>query len=572
MTEISTLQSFRIKYKPELPRSLKKGIKRVAVQEGDKTDSITHQEELKALFPTTYGQSVITFKSGKKPKKLEAKNFGVILSGGQAPGGHNVITGLYDALKKINKNNKLFGFLGGPSGIVDGKYIELDDALIDSYRNTGGFDMIGSGRTKLETEEQFMKVWQVCQNLNISGIVIIGGDDSNTNAALLAEWLKAKNAGICVVGCPKTIDGDLKNAQIETSFGFDTACKTYAGLVGNIQRDALSAKKYWHFVKLMGRSATHVGLEVALQTHPNITLISEEVEASKMSLDALVQGMVDVIVERAEAGKNYGVAVIPEGIIEFIPEMKKLITNLNDSMSLVESSDAYKNAKTDAERFQSVIDHLNQTAPDSAKVFDSLPALIKAQLLLDRDPHGNIQVSKIETEQLLINMIKVKLEKLRAEDKYHGKFSGQAHFFGYEGRCAFPSNFDANYCYALGYNACALLQSGRTGYISCIKNLTAPVNKWIAGGTPLTMMMTMEKRHGQFKPVIQKALVKLDGPVFKKLLENRSKWALTDDYQFPGAIQYYGPIEVTNATTKTLELEKGKMKQRRWFKRLRLFR
>ncbi len=571
MTQISTLQSFRIKYKPELPRSLKKGIRNVSAVEGDKTDSITHQEELKALFPTTYGQSVITFKSGKKPKKLEAKNFGVILSGGQAPGGHNVITGLFDGLKRINKNNKLFGFLGGSAGAVDGNYIEITGELIDSYRNTGGFDMIRSGRTKLETEEQFMKVWQVCQNLNISGIIIIGGDDSNTNAALLAEWFKAKNTGIAVVGCPKTIDGDLKNAQIETSFGFDTACKTYAGLVGNIERDALSATKYWHFIKLMGRSATHVGLEVALQTHPNITLISEEVEAGNMSLDELVQSMTEVIVARAEKGKNYGVALIPEGVIEFIPEMKALISNLNDSLELVEKSPAFKNAHSDTERFKAVIAHLNERAPESAKLFDSLPTLIKAQLLLDRDPHGNIQVSKIETEQLLISMIKERLAKLKAEGKYSGKFSAQAHFFGYEGRCAFPSNFDANYCYALGYNACALLQCGRTGYISCIKNLTAPVNKWMACGTPLTMMMTMEKRHGQFKPVIQKALVKLNGPVFKRLVDNRTKWALEDDYQFPGAIQYFGPYEVTNATTQTLELEKGKMKQRRWFKKLRLF-
>jgi len=569
---ISTLQTFRIKYKPRLPRSLRKGIRRVSIVTGDATDSISHQQELKSMFANTYGQPVLTFKSGKKPKQLESKNIGVILSGGQAPGGHNVITGLYDALKQINPENKLYGFLGGPSGIVDNQYIVFDDEKINAYRNTGGFDLIGSGRTKLEKEDQFMKVWANCKELNISGIVIIGGDDSNTNAALLAEWLKAKNAGISVIGCPKTIDGDLKNAQIETSFGFDTATKTYAELVGNIERDALSAKKYWHFVKLMGRSATHVGLEVALQTHPNITLISEEVENAAMSLEQIVTDMTNIIVARSKQGKNYGVAVIPEGLIEFIPEMKQLIVNLNDSMALVESSSEYKQATDDQKRFQIILQHLSQTAPDSARVFNSLPALIKAQLLLDRDPHGNIQVSKIDTEQLLISMIKTRLDALKAEGQYDGKFSGQAHFFGYEGRCAFPSNFDANYCYALGYNACALLQAGQTGYISCIKNLTAPTNKWIAGGTPLTMMMTVEKRHGQFKPVIQKALVDLKGPVFKCLQDNRSKWAMEDDYQFPGAIQYFGPDEVVNATTKTLELEKGKMKQRRWFKRLRLFR
>ena len=569
---ISTLQSYRIKYQPRLPRALRKGIRRISVVTGDVTDSISHQQELKSMFPNTYGQPVLTFKTGKKPKYLAAKNFGVILSGGQAPGGHNVIIGLYDALKQIHPRNQLYGFLGGPSGIVDNKYVLFTDEIIDSYRNTGGFDLIGSGRTKLEKEEQFMKVWANCKELNISGIVIIGGDDSNTNAALLAEWLKSKNAGINVIGCPKTIDGDLKNAQIETSFGFDTATKTYAEMVGNIERDALSAKKYWHFIKLMGRSATHVGLEVALQTHPNITLISEEVETTAMSLNQIVTDMTDIIVARSQQGKNYGVAVIPEGLIEFIPEMKKLIINLNDSMALVESSTEYKQAADDQTRFGIILNHLSQTAPDSAKVFNSLPPLIKAQLLLDRDPHGNIQVSKIDTEQLLISMIKERLDALKIEGKYDGKFSGQAHFFGYEGRCAFPSNFDANYCYALGYNACALLQAGQTGYISCIKNLSASTHKWIAGGTPLTMMMTVEKRHGEFKPVIQKALVDLNGPVFKFLQNNRQKWAIEDDYQFPGAIQYFGPDEVVNATTKTLELEKGKMKQRKWYNRLRLFR
>ena len=552
MTELSPLQKARLAFKPVLPSTLAAGIKKVAVIEGDKTECVKDQEQIKRLFENTYGKCTVTFKSGDE-QSFAARNVGVILSGGQAPGGHNVVAGLYDALKQANPESKLYGFLGGPSGIIDGEYMELTDEIIDAYRNTGGFDIIGSGRTKLETEEQFEKSLANCKKLNISGIVIIGGDDSNTNAAMLAEWFVSKNAGIQVIGCPKTIDGDLKNDQIEISFGFDTATKTYAELVGNIQRDVNSAKKYWHFVKVMGRSATHVALEVALQTQPNITLISEEVEEKKMSLRQIVDYMADIIARRANDGKNFGVALIPEGLIEFIPEMKTMIANLNDVMSTLEQDASYNKLTVPADRFNFIESRLE---PENAKVFESLPVLIKAQLLMDRDPHGNVQVSKIETEKLLIEMIKVKLDEMKAQGEFMGKFSDQCHFFGYEGRCAFPSNFDANYCYALGYNAYALIQSGLTGYLSSVRNLTAPSSEWIAGGVPLTMMMNMERRHGQMKPVIQKALVRLDGPVFKKLEANRENWAMNDEYVFPGSIQYWGPSEVCDITTQTLKLER----------------
>jgi len=552
---LSPLQVERLKYQPKLPQSLQAGIKRLDLVEGAATQSVRDQEEIKSLFPNCYGGPVVTFKASEDELISEKRNIGVILSGGQAPGGHNVIAGLYDAIKQANPENKLYGFLGGPSGIIDGNYIEFTDEFIDEYRNTGGFDIIGSGRTKLETEEQFMKSWDNCKKLGINGIVIIGGDDSNTNACMLAEFFAAKNAGIQVIGCPKTIDGDLKNEQIEISFGFDTACKTYSELVGNIQRDANSAKKYWHFIKLMGRSATHVGLEVALQTQPNITMISEEVEAKQMSLASIVDYMSDIIAKRAEQGKNFGIALIPEGLIEFVPEMKAMIANLNDTMAEIEGK--LNSAKNDEEKFVIIESALE---PANAKVFNSLPTLIKSQLLMDRDPHGNVQVSKIETEKLLIAMIEEKLAGMKKEGKFSGKFGSQAHFFGYEGRCAFPSNFDADYCYALGYNAYALMQFGLTGYLSSVRNLTAPASEWVAGGIPLTMMMNMEKRHGKMKPVIQKALVDLNGPVFKKLQDNRESWALNDDYVFPGAIQYFGPSSVCDITTQTLKLEKeGKL-------------
>ena len=555
MKELSPLQIERLKYQPKLPSSLAQGINNLEVVEGKATEAVDNKEDIQKLFKNTYGKPTVTFKSTSSVNASEQRNVGVILSGGQAPGGHNVIAGLYDALKQANSNNKLYGFLGGPSGIIDGKYVEFTDEFINDYRNTGGFDIIGSGRTKLETQEQFEKSLAVCKKLNISAVVIIGGDDSNTNAALLAEWFVANNADIQVIGCPKTIDGDLKNEQIEISFGFDTATKTYAELIGNIERDANSAKKYWHFIKIMGRSASHVALEAALQTQPNITMISEEVEQKKMSLEEIVNYMTDIIVKRADAGKNFGIAVVPEGLIEFIPEMKSMIANLNDIMASLESDPLFVNATTIREKFDIVE---NRLEPANAKVYSSLPALIKGQLLADRDPHGNVQVSKIETEKLLIEMISSRLEELKLQGEYIGKFSAQSHFFGYEGRCAFPSNFDADYCYSLGYNAFALINNGFTGYLSSVRNLTAPASEWIAGGVPLTMMMNMERRHGEMKPVIKKALVELDGPVFAKLAANREDWAMNDRYLFPGAIQYFGPASVCDITTVTLQLEKAK--------------
>ena len=551
MTNLSPLQIERLKYQPKLPSSLANGINHLVSQEGSATQSVANQEEIKALFKNTYGKPTVTFQTSTESTPSEVRNVGVILSGGQAPGGHNVIAGLYDALKQANSNNNLYGFLGGPSGIIEGKYVEFNDEFINDYRNTGGFDIIGSGRTKLETEEQFKSALEVCKNLNISAVVIIGGDDSNTNAALLAEWFVANNANIQVIGCPKTIDGDLKNEQIEISFGFDTATKTYGELIGNIERDANSAKKYWHFVKIMGRSASHVALEAALQTQPNITLISEEVEQKKMSLSSIIDYMTDIVVRRSEIGKNFGIAVIPEGLIEFVPELKTMIANLNDIMPTLEKDSKYTSG-SDAEKI-AIIE--NTLSSENASVFKSLPALIKSQLLMDRDPHGNVQVSKIETEKLLISMIEEKLAGLKKEGKYSGKFSAQSHFFGYEGRCAFPSNFDADYCYSLGFNAFALINFGLTGYLSSVRNLTEPANDWIAGGVPLTMMMNMERRHGEMKPVIKKALVELDGPVFKKLEANREDWAINDRYLFPGAIQYFGPSSVCDITTVTLQLE-----------------
>ena len=551
MTNLSPLQIERLKYQPKLPSSLASGINHLQSVEGSATHSVANQDEIKSLFKNTYGKPTVTFQTTTETFASNLRNVGVILSGGQAPGGHNVIAGLYDALKQANPSNSLYGFLGGPSGIIEGKYVEFNDEFINDYRNTGGFDIIGSGRTKLETEEQFQSALEVCKRLNISAVVIIGGDDSNTNAALLAEWFVAHDAGIQVIGCPKTIDGDLKNEQIEISFGFDTATKTYGELIGNIERDANSAKKYWHFIKIMGRSASHVALEAALQTQPNITLISEEVEQRKMSLSSIIDYMTDIIVKRSDMGKNFGIAVIPEGLIEFVPELKSMIANLNDIMSALEKDSKYSSG-TPADKI-AIIE--NTLSSENSSVFKSLPNLIKAQLLMDRDPHGNVQVSKIETEKLLISMIEEKLAELKKAGKYSGKFSTQSHFFGYEGRCAFPSNFDADYCYSLGFNAFALINFGLTGYLSSIRNLTEPAQNWIAGGVPLTMMMNMERRHGEMKPVIKKALVELDGPVFKKLEINREDWALNDRYLFPGAIQYFGPSSVCDITTVTLQLE-----------------
>ena len=547
MSTISNLQKARAAYQPKLPKALQGPVK---VVEGAATESVGNQAEIKELFPNTYGMPVVEFAEGGQPSSAEF-NVGIILSGGQAPGGHNVISGLYDGVKSINPANKLYGFLMGPGGLVDHKYIEFTDSLIDAYSNTGGFDIIGSGRTKLEKESQFESGIEILRQLGIKALVIIGGDDSNTNACVLAEYYAAKKYGVQVIGCPKTIDGDLKNAQIETSFGFDTACKTYSELIGNIERDCNSARKYWHFIKLMGRSASHIALECALQTQPNICLISEEVEAKNMSLDDVVTYIAEVVAKRAAAGNNFGTVLVPEGIIEFIPAIKKLIAELNEVLTDPATGESRVFSSKD-EQVAFVKSHI---APENLAVLESLPKDVERQLCLDRDPHGNVQVSLIETEKLLSAMVASKLAAWKAEGKYNGKFSAQHHFFGYEGRCAAPSNYDADYCYSLGYNASRLIAAGKTGYMSVIRNTTAPAAEWIAGGVPITMMMNLERRNGAMKPVIRKALVELDGAPFKYFASKRDEWAEQTDYVYPGPIQYWGPSEVCDQTTKTLQLE-----------------
>ena len=544
---ISNLQKARAAYQPKLPKALQGPVKAV---EGAATQSVGNQAEIKELFPNTYGMPVITFQPGE-PVALEPFNVGIILSGGQAPGGHNVISGLFDGVKSLNPANKLYGFILGPGGLVDHKYMEITPELMDQYRNTGGFDIIGSGRTKLEEEDQFEKGIQILRELKIKALVIIGGDDSNTNACVLAEYYAAKKYGVQVIGCPKTIDGDLKNEQIETSFGFDTACKTYSELIGNIQRDCNSARKYWHFIKVMGRSASHIALECALQCQPNICLVSEEVEAKAMSLDDVVTYIATAVAKRAEDGNNFGTVVIPEGIIEFIPAIKKLIAELNDVLALPEA----QSINSGNEQIEFVKRHLSK---ENLNVFKSLPSDVAAQLALDRDPHGNVQVSLIETEKLLSRMVADKLAIWKHQDKYVGKFGTQHHFFGYEGRCAAPSNYDADYCYSLGYNASRLIANGKTGYMSVIKNTTAPAAEWIAGGVPITMMMNLEKRNGKMKPVIRKALVELDGAPFKYFAAHRDEWARETAYVYPGPIQYWGPTEVCDQPTITLKLEQAK--------------
>jgi pyrophosphate--fructose-6-phosphate 1-phosphotransferase len=547
----SPLQIARASYQPKLPAVFKGN---VALNEGAATQSVADQDEIKALFPNTYGMPIINFTATETAKSYPAIAVGVILSGGQAPGGHNVISGLFDGLKKLNPNNKLYGFLGGPSGLVEHKYMELTADIVDEYRNTGGFDIIGSGRTKLEEVAQFEEGEKICKKLGIKAIVIIGGDDSNTNACVLAEYYKNKNAGIQVIGCPKTIDGDLKNEMIEASFGFDTACKVYSELIGNIQRDANSAKKYWHFIRLMGRSASHITLECALQSQPNICIISEEVEAKNMTLNDIVDEIIKVIVNRANHGLNFGTILIPEGLIEFIPAMKRLIAELND---LLASNGEFNSLTTDDEKRQYVKAKLTE---ESRLVYSDLPKGIAKQLTLDRDPHGNVQVSLIETEKMLIEMVAKKLAALKAQGIYKGKFAAIHHFFGYEGRCAAPSNFDTDYCYSLGYTASILIAENKTGYMSSVRNLTESADQWIAGGVPITMMMNMERRHGEMKPVIQKALVRLDGAPFKYFATHRVEWANEDtSYIYPGPIQYYGPSEVCDQPTRTLLLEQGKM-------------
>ena len=544
----SALQIARAAYQPKLPQALKGA---VVAKEGEPTQSVVDQEAIKALFPNTYGMPLIQFVEGEAPA-FPAINVGVILSGGQAPGGHNVISGLFDGIKKLNADSKLYGFILGPGGLVDHNYKELTSEIIDEYRNTGGFDIIGSGRTKLEKEEQFEKGYEIIKELGIKALVIIGGDDSNTNACVLAEYYAAKNYGVQVIGCPKTIDGDLKNEMIETSFGFDTACKTYAEVIGNIQRDCNSARKYWHFIKLMGRSASHIALECALQVQPNICIVSEEVEAKEMSLDDVVTYIAQVIADRAADGNNFGTVLIPEGLIEFIPAMKRLIAELNDF--LAHNGEEFAMVKKSQQR-EYIIKHLSA---ENSAIYASLPEGVARQLSLDRDPHGNVQVSLIETEKLLSEMVATKLAAWKEEGKYNGKFGAQHHFFGYEGRCAAPSNFDADYCYSLGYTASMLIANGKTGYMSSVRNTTAPAAEWIAGGVPITMMMNMERRHGEMKPVIQKALVKLDGAPFKKFAANREAWAKETAYVYPGPIQYFGPTEVCDEPTKTLQLEQAK--------------
>ena len=544
--EKSALQLARAAYQPKLPKALQGAVK---IKEGQPTQSVGDQEEIKKLFPNTYGMPIVQFEPATEAN-TKKMNVGIILSGGQAPGGHNVITGLFDQIKKLNPENRLFGFILGPGGLVDHNYMELTSEIIDEYRNTGGFDMIGSGRTKLEKVDQFEKGLEIIRELDIKAIVIIGGDDSNTNACVLAEYYAAKNYGVQVIGCPKTIDGDLKNDQIETSFGFDTACKTYSELIGNIERDCNSSRKYWHFIKVMGRSASHIALECALQTQPNICLISEEIEAKAMSLDDIVDYIAKAVAARAADGNNYGSVIIPEGVIEFIPAIKKLIAQLNDVLATPEAKEISRDEQVDFLK-----SHLTE---ENLKVFNSLPVGVARQLALDRDPHGNVQVSLIETEKLLSTMVAQKLEKMKKEGKYVGKFSALHHFFGYEGRCAAPSNFDADYCYALGTSAAQLIANGKTGYMAIVKNTTAPAEQWIAGGVPITMMMNMEKRAGEMKPVIRKALVELDGAPFKEFAAHRDEWARKTAYIYPGPIQYWGPTEVCDQPTRTLALEQKK--------------
>ncbi len=548
---ISSLQTARYEYSPKLPGMLRNGIADICVKEGEETQSVADQDKIKALFPNTYGKKEITFQKGKNTSETKKQVVGVILSGGQAPGGHNVICGLYDALKATNTENVLYGFKNGPSGLIEDDYVIFDDKYIDEYRNTGGFDIIGSGRTKLETTEQFAVVAEVCKKHGITAIVIIGGDDSNTNAAVLAEYFAAHNTGVQVIGCPKTIDGDLKNEDIECSFGFDTATKTYSEIIGNIERDANSAKKYWHFIKVMGRSASHVALECALETQPNICLISEEVSAKKMSLSQIADYIADSVEKRAAKGMNFGVAVIPEGVVEFVPEFSVLIHEINELLA-GSKADAFNALPSWKEKYAFIENGLTKESMD---VFAILPESIQQQLFLERDPHGNVQVSLIESEKLFSALVKDKLDERKKAGTYTGKFNALHHFLGYEGRCAFPSNFDADYCYSLGYNAFMLIQYGYNGYLSKVSNLSKPASEWVAGGMPITKMMNVERRHGEDKPVIKKALVELEGKPFKFFEAHREEWSVDTCYVYPGAIQYYGPTEVCDITTKTLALE-----------------
>ena len=550
---LSPLQQARYQYSPKLPGILRNGVSEISVEQGKATQSVADQEKVAALFPNTYGKPELTFRKGENTSEAKKHVVGVILSGGQAPGGHNVVCCLYDALKATNKENVLLGFKGGPSGLLNDDFIEMTDEYIDQFRNTGGFDIIGRGRTKLETEEQFAVVAEVCKKNGVTAVVIIGGDDSNTNAGVLAEYFAAHNTGVQVIGCPKTIDGDLKNEDIECSFGFDTATKTYSEIIGNIQRDANSAKKYWHFVKVMGRSASHVALECALQTQPNICLIGEEVAEKKMSLADITNYIADSVAARAEKGMNFGMVIVPEGIVEFVPEFRALISEINELVA-GDNATVFNELDSWVEKLTFIGNGLSK---ESMEVFLALPDNIQKQLFLERDPHGNVQVSLIESEKLFSEMVKENLAARKEAGTYKGKFSTQHHFLGYEGRCAFPSNFDADYCYSLGYNAFMLIQYGCNGYLSKVSNLHRPAEEWVAGGMPITKMMNIERRNGEDKPVIRKALVELDGKPFQYFAAHREQWALETCFVYPGAIQYFGPAEVCDQPTKTLALEKA---------------
>ncbi|XP_023520077.1 pyrophosphate--fructose 6-phosphate 1-phosphotransferase subunit beta-like [Cucurbita pepo subsp. pepo] len=540
-SECSELQAHRIDQPLPFPSVLKNPFKFV---DGPPSSAAGNPDEIAKLFPSLFGQpSAMLVPSDSSLVQMNQKlKIGVVLSGGQAPGGHNVISGLFDYLQDHAKGSTLYGFKGGPAGIMKCKYVELTAEFIYPYRNQGGFDMICSGRDKIETLEQFKQAKEAAQKLDLDGLVVIGGDDSNTNACLLAEYLRSKNLKTRVVGCPKTIDGDLKCKEVPTSFGFDTACKIYSEMIGNVMVDARSTGKYYHFVRLMGRAASHITLECALQTHPNITIIGEEVAVKKLTLKNVTEYIVDVISKRSELGYNYGVILIPEGLIDFIPEVQQLIAELNEILAHdnVDEGGIWKKKLT----------------TQSHHLFEFFPQAIQEQLLLERDPHGNVQVAKIETEKMLIQMVETELEKRRLEGAYNGgQFKGQSHFFGYEGRCGLPTNFDSAYCYALGYTAGALLQSGKTGLISSVGNLAAPVEDWTAGGTALTSLMDVERRHGKFKPVIKKAMVELGGAPFKKFALFREQWAVENQYISPGPIQFVGPT--SNVLNHTLLLELG---------------
>jgi len=542
--KISALERARLTYVPSLPAVLRNGVDTVSASEGPTTGAVADERAIRETFPDLFGAPVVRFESKPATPSRGALRVGVVLSGGQAPGGHNVITGLFDALTGGHPESEVVGFQGGPKGIFEADYRVLTAAEIDAHRNTGGFDLIGSGRDKIETTAQLEACREICTQLKLDGLVVVGGDDSNTNAAVLAQYLLQRDQDTVVVGAPKTIDGDLKGGGIEASFGFDTATKVYAELIGNIERDARSAKKYWHFIKLMGRSASHVTLECALATRPNIAIIGEEVRAQRWTLSQLTDRIAATVLARAAAGRHYGVCLVPEGLIEFLPEIGVLISELNALLA--------GDAGLDGQSFNEQRSTLGKRlTTESATSFFGLPERIQRQLLLDRDSHGNVQVSRIDTEALLVETVRERLAEAG------GDFQTQTHFFGYEGRCAAPSNFDADYTAAIGRSAAALVAHSRTGYICAVGNLAAGPDAWTAGGIPLTSLMRMETRKGRPTPVIAKALVDLQGAPFAAFQRERDAWSSEDAYVYPGPIQYFGPEEITGRTTATLELEAG---------------